>query len=119
MANITEVVVVNGAAGTGRKDLKVTVVDEFGVPINITSSTVRLQGESLDLPAVPLDVAGTLLDPSNGVARWASIGTALTIANLGALEDATYVFRVKLTDAAAKVDFGPEFSLKFIRTPLV
>ena len=113
MANITEVVV-----GATRKDLRVTVVDEFGNPVDITAGFVRLEATSEDLPTVEIDEAGTLYDPANGVAQWAEIGTFVTDADMGSKLEATYVCRVKYTDAAGKFDWGPKFSLTYVQAPL-
>lgn len=107
MAEITHNVVV----GATRKDLYVTLVDELGTAINIAGSTIRLQGKSLDLPSIPLDVAGAISDAPGGVAKWTGIGSYVTHGNLAGAPQAKYTFRVKLTDAATKIDFTPEFDI--------
>lgn len=114
VANVTEVVV-----GSTRKQLLVTVVDENLQPIAITSGAVQLVGTSADLPGNNIDVAGTIFDGPNGVAKWTGLGgTAfITLAELGALPEATYICRVRFTDVASLVDYGPEFSITWKKPP--
>lgn len=115
MAVISEVVI-----GATRKELRVTVIDEDGNPVNITGGTVRLQGTSADLPANNIDEAGLILDGPNGVARWPQIGsdTYVSLTDIGSKAEATYNLRVKFTDPSSLVDYGPEFSITWKKPPI-
>lgn len=115
VTNVTEVVV-----GATRKQLLITVTDEDGNPVAITGGSVKLQGTSADLPGNTLDVDGTIHDGPNGVAKWASLGGTdfVTLAELGSLPEATFVCRVKFTDATSLVDYGPEFAITWKKPPV-
>jgi hypothetical protein len=111
---LTEAVV-----GSTRKTLKVVLLDEDDLPINITGATVlHLQGTSPDLPGVQLDVAGTIFDGPSGVAQWQQVGTFVTGGQLGSKPSATFNLRVKLVDASAKLDYGPVFQFTWFPTPI-
>jgi hypothetical protein len=106
--------------GATRKNLVATIVDSDGLVVNLTGGAVRMEGRSSDLPAISLDVAGTLTDPAQGKVTFAALGTLVSQANLTAagIAEATFRLRIKYTDAAAKVDFGPIFEIKWVKDPL-
>lgn len=104
---------------TGR-NLRITLVDESGAPLNISGGSALLQGVSGDLPELKLNKAGTIVDGPNGVLQWPGIGDEaeyVSAAALGALPGATFSLRVKFTDAAAKVKFGELFQLRWVPAP--
>lgn len=112
--NTYEVVVV--ASGSGRRKLHVPIVDGNGAPIDITGSTLRLQGVSADLPAKTIDVAGAIYGaPANGIAEWTTLNTLITLTDLGAKPSATFTMEVKYTDASG-TDYTSQFGLKFRRS---
>lgn len=114
--NTYEVVVV--ASGTGRKEFRQPIVDSAGAPVDITGSTLKLQGTSKDLPGKTIDAAGAVYGAgANGIARWTSINTLVTMSDLGGKPSATFTMEVKYTDASG-TDYTAQFSLKF-RAPLV
>ena len=105
--------------GATRRNLEWVVTDENGVPINVTGGSARLQATSLDIPAVTIDVAGTIVDGPNGVFRWTGLGDPavyVSEANMDGRTEATWAARVKFTDASSKTDFGALFDLVW-RTP--
>lgn len=110
---INEVVI-----GATRKTLVVSLVDDEGNPVNISGGSVRLQGSSALLPGVTIDSVGAIVDAANGVARWSQLGSLVTTGQLGALSEAAFRLRVKLTDSASLVDYGPEFSLTWVKPPV-
>lgn len=112
---IPEVVV-----GATRKELRITFENETGAVVNITGGAVRLQGQSDDLPPKDLDVAGTIFDGPNGIARWVALGGTgyLVLTDLGSKAGATFSLRGKLTDAAGNVDWTPLFQLRWVRPPV-
>lgn len=112
---VTEVVI-----GATRKELRVTLTDADGLPLNITGGTVKLQGKSADLPSKTLDVAGTIHDGPNGVAKWTSLGGTgfVTTGDMGAVSEATFTLRVKFTDTSSLVDYGPEFMVTWKKAPI-
>lgn len=111
-AAIPEVVV-----GATRKEIRVTIIDEYNLPIDISGGSVKLQGTSLDV-AKEIDIAGAIHDGPNGVAKWTSAGTILVIGDLESKPEATFKLRVQFTDAATKIDYGPEFSIQWVEAPV-
>jgi len=107
--------------GADRKALKVTFRDRTSkAVIVITGGTVRLQGQSDDLPVKDLDVAGTIFDGPNGVGRWLELGGTgyVVLADLGSKAAATFTLRAKFTDSAGKVDWTDTFQVRWLRPPV-
>lgn len=65
-----------------------------------------------------MDKAGTLLDPTNGVVKWAGIGDYVTAADLAGKPSAMFTLKVKETDAATKVTYRPPFDIKWLNKPI-
>jgi len=114
-SGIEEVVV-----GATKRNLVVQIVDENSNPIDLQGGSVKLQGKSSDLPSVTIDVSGTLTSPASGIATFFSIGTLVTSANLSeaGITEATFRLRVKYTDSQPKFDYGDEFQIKWVQTPV-
>jgi len=106
--------------GSTLKELRITLVDESGNIRVITGGAVRLQGKSADLPSKTLDVAGTIYDGPNGIARWTQLGGTgfVTTGDMGGVTEATFVCQVKYTDSGSLVDYGPTFELVW-KKPIV
>ena len=118
---MAEEIVVVASPAVGRKTLVATIVDGDGNVVNLTGGSVRLQGRSSDLSAVTLDVLGTLTNPSQGQVTFTGLANLITQAQLTAanIASATFRCRLKYTDSAAKVDFGPVFELMWLKDPTV
>lgn len=103
-----------------RRDLVVSIVDENGNPVNLTSGAVALQGRSKDLSGTTINAAGTLTDPANGVATFSNIGALVSQATLtsASIHSATFSMRVKYTDSTAKIDYTPIFQITWQQDPL-
>ena len=105
--------------GSDRVDCYLTYADETEQSINITGATqLKMQGQSEHQPSVDLDFAGTIFDGVNGIAKFTAFGNAITVANLGALEFATYKLRGKFKDASNKTTFTREFLVTWYHQPL-
>lgn len=110
--------------GATRKRLVLTIVDENDVPIDLTGATQppRLQGKCAELPAIPLDVVGSLTDAANGVATWTALGSLVSAANLASVDpdllSALFNLRVKFWDSAGLIDWTDEFQIAWIDDPL-
>lgn len=108
--------------GATKKSLVVTVEDDNGNAVDLRGGAVKLQGHSGELPTSNLNVAGALTDAQNGVCTWAQLGGASYVTE-GALTaagvtSATYACRVKYTDSATLVDYGPLFNLTWLAPPI-
>lgn len=97
--------------GATLKNLVYVVIDDNGLPRDITGGSVRLVGTSADLPGIEIDEAGAITDGPSGVATWTEIGTFVTSGDMGAKDRATFVLRVEYTDTAGKWDRGPSFTI--------
>ena len=112
--NVDEVVI--GATGA---ELKLTFKNRAtGQPLPITGGSVRLQGQSEDVQLKDIDVAGTIFDGPNGVGLWTSLGTIISLVDLGNRTFATYTLRGKFTDGSGKHDWTDEFQLRWVRPPV-
>lgn len=107
--------------GATRKSLLATIVDSDGNIVNLTGGNVRMQGRSSDLDAITLDVLGTLVDAAQGKVRFDTLGSLITQSNLttAGIASATFRLRLKYTDSAAKVDFGPIFEILWFKDPTI
>ena len=107
--------------GATRKGLKVTFRDSVTKAlVPITGGTVRLQGQSDDLPDKDLDVAGVIFDGPGAVGRWADLGGSgfLQPTDLGGKPSALYRLRPKFTDSSLKSDYGGEILVRWVRPPV-
>ena len=98
-----------GATG---QNITITVLDQNGVPRNLTGGTVTLQGTSPDI-GKQINAAGTLLDPVNGVAQWTSAGTLIAAGDLGSITQTTYTLQPKFVDSGGKKSWGTPFQCIF------
>ena len=107
--------------GATRRDLVISLVDaQTGAPIVLTGGSAKVQGKSSDLAAVTIDAVMTLTDPANGKVTYSGLGGLVSQANLNTagILSATYPLRVRYVDAAAKVDYSPQFEIIFKSNPL-
>lgn len=118
MSNVVTEVVVSST----RPSLQVTVTDRNGVPVDLTgaSAAPRLQGKSAEVPAVTIDLVGTIVGAASGRVDFTSLGTLVTHAQLvsAGVTQGTFTCRVKWFDAAAKWDYGDPTYLRFSDTPI-
>ena len=107
--------VVIGATG---KILEIRFVDNAGAALNITGATVKLQGQSPDLPGFTLNVAGAVFDAPLGKARWTALGSTPypQLADLEGKPSATFNLRGELT--LSGVDYTPVFEVMWVPGPL-
>lgn len=107
--------------GSSRVDLFVSLVDPAtGAGYDLRGGAARMQGRSPSLPALPFDVAMTLLDPENGLVGIDSLGSLRTQTQLNdaGVSSAIYALRVRSEDSADLVDYSPLFEIEFVANPL-
>lgn len=104
--------------GSTLKEILRQIVDADGNPIDISGGEVRLQGVSDDI-AKTFDVVGAIYDGPQGLALWTEVGGTSFVeeSDLGEKSEALYRLRTKFTDAAGKIDFGPEFNYRWVKAP--
>jgi hypothetical protein len=102
--------------GATAKDFVLEVVDEAGLPINVTGMTFALQGTSPDLPSTTIDAAGTVTDGAQGVVTWTGVGAYVDGTDMGSVTRAGFAFRVKKS-AGGEYDWGPEFAWDYVAAP--
>lgn len=114
-STVAEVVV-----GATKKKLVGVVLDENGNAVNITGSTIKLQGRSATLTAITIDAACTITDASNGVYE-VVLGTLVATGDLAtaSLAEAVFRLRVKQTDSGGKIDYSEAFDIKWTQLPTV
>jgi hypothetical protein len=107
-------------AGSTGKDFVDTLKDSVtGLPLNLTGFSCRLQGTSEDRSMPALDQALSLSGtPADGTVTYSQAGNFITPTNLGGKARAAYICRVKITDGAGKVNYGPSFELDWVATPI-
>lgn len=103
--------------GATRPKFRPTITDAQGNVVAITGGTVRLQGTSEDTPDKVIDVAGTIYDGPNGVPQWLSLGTLISLSDLGEKTSTVYSLRIKYIDASSLLDWTEYFTWEFFPPP--
>lgn len=105
--------VVVGASG---HTLKIPITDtEGGIPVTVGAVGVALQGTSLDVPGLLLNVVGTY-NAATKEAEFAAAGLIFSPEQFGAKRSAEYTARVLWSDDNGG-DYTPELIVKFERLP--
>jgi len=109
--------------GATRKVLQVQLIDpNTGNPLVFGAGTpkVALQGTSLDLPGVQINIYGNISNPPLAICQWLKAGDLVSSVNMAGRPDATFNCRVRVEDGASVVfDWAPKFDLLFSMPPAV